>query len=238
MSSQGHVLLLVGSAKRPRSTSESLGTYLGRRLGERGFETEMLLLHRALKSDSGREDLLAATDRADVLVIAFPLYVDSLPYLVIRAMELVARHRQARGEVKEQRLVAIANCGFPEAHQNDTALAICRQFAREAGFEWAGGLALGGGEAINGQPLPQVKGMARNVIKSLDLAANALVEGKPVPQEAAGAMAKPITPTWAYTWLGGMGWKRRAKKHGTQKKLRDRPYQQQVHIRGETKKET
>ena len=225
-SSQERVLLLVGSAKRPRSTSESLGTYLCERLGERGFEAETLLLHRALKSDQGREELLAATDRADVIAIAFPLYVDSLPYLVIRAMELVAQHRQARGEGKSQRLVAIANCGFPEAHQNDTALAICRQFAREAGFEWAGGLALGGGEAISGQPLPKVKGMARNVIKALDLAAAALAEGKPVPQEAVGAMAKPITPAWAYALLGGIGWKRQAKKHGAQKKLRDRPYHQ------------
>jgi hypothetical protein len=170
--------------------------------------------------------LLAAADLADVLVIAFPLYVDSLPYLVIRAMEHIARHRQARGEGKSQRLVSIANCGFPEAHQNDTALAICRQFAREAGFEWAGGLALGGGEAINGKSLSQVKGMARNVIKSLDLTADALAEGQMVPQEAVGAMATPITPAWAYALLGGMGWKRRAKKHGAQKKLRDRPYHQ------------
>jgi hypothetical protein len=229
-SSQRRVLLLIGSAKRPRSTSESLGTYFCERLGERGFEAETLLVHRALKSDESA-DLLAATDRADILVLAFPLYVDSLPYLVIRAMELIAKHRmdahrQAGGKLKEQRLVAIANCGFPEARQNDTALAICRQFAREAGFEWAGGLALGGGEAISGRPLPKVKGMARNVVKSLDLAADALAEGKPVPQEAVEAMAKPITPAWAYAWLGGLGWKRQAKKHGTQKTLRDRPYQQ------------
>ena len=226
MSSQGHVLLLVGSARRPRSTSESLGTYLGERLGERGFEAETLLVHRALKSDKGRAELLAATDHADVLVVAFPLYVDSLPYMLIRAMELVAQHRQARGDGKKQRLVAIVNSGFPEAHQNDTALAICRQFAKEAGFEWAGGLALGGGPAINGQALLRVKGMARNVIKSLDLAAAALAEGQPVSQEAAGAMATPITPAWAYALMGGFGWKRQAREHGTQKKLRDRPYHQ------------
>ena len=54
----------------------------------------------------------------------------------------------------------------------------------------------------------------------------ALAEGKPVPQEAIESMAKPITPTWMYALLGGLGWKRRAKKHGAQKKLRDRPYHQ------------
>ncbi len=226
MNSQKRVLLLVGSAKRPHSTSESLGTYLVERLGERGCETETLLIHRSLRSDKGRTALLNAIDYADLLIIAFPLYVDSLPYLVIRAMELIAQHRQAREEGKSQRLMVIANCGFPEAHHNDTALAICRQFAREAGFEWAGGLALGGGESISGQSLSEVQGMARNVIKALDLTADALAEGKAVHQEAVRAMAKPFVPIWAYTLMGGLGWKRQAKKHGTQHKLRDRPYHQ------------
>ena len=68
--------------------------------------------------------------------------------------------------------------------------------------------------------------MARNVIKSLDLAADALADGKAVVQDAVESMAKPIVPNWAYTVMGGIGWKQRAKKHGTKKELRDRPYHQ------------
>lgn len=225
MNSQKRVLLLVGSARRPRSTSESLGTYLCERLCERGFEAETLLLHRTLKTDEGCESLLAATDRADVIVVASPLYADSLPYLVVRAFELVAAHRndaRATG-VKEQWLLAISNSGFPEAQHNDTALAICRQFAREAGFEWAGGLALGGGATLNGQPLPQVQGMARNVIHSLDLTAAALAEGQPAPQEAGEAMAQPLVPAWAYTLIAGMGWRWQGWRRGVYN-LYARPY--------------
>ena len=48
---------------------------------------------------------------------------------------------------------ALANCGFPEAHHNRTALEICAQFAAAAGMTWAGGLALGAGGAVHGQPL-------------------------------------------------------------------------------------
>ncbi len=226
MNAQQHVLLLVGSVRRPRSTSESLGTYLVERLGERGFEAETLLLHRALKSDKSRAELLTATDRADLLVIAFPLYVDSLPFLVIQAMELVAQHRRVRAGGQRQRLMVIINCGFPEAQHNDAAQGICQQFAREAGFEWAGGLSMGGGSAINGQALSEVQGMARNVIKALDLSAEALAAGKSVPPEALGTMSKPIIPSWAYILMGGWGWKRQAKKHGVNKQLRDRPYRQ------------
>lgn len=225
MTCRGEVVLLVGSAKRPRSTSESLGTYLVERLRERGLACEMILIYRSLRSDEGRRALLAAIERADILLLAFPLYVDSLPSLVIRTLELLAECRQTSAKTRKQRLLAIVNCGFPEAHHNDTALAICRRFGKEAGFEWSGGLALGGGEAIDGQLLPGVKVMARNVIKSLDLTADALAAGEPIPQEAVRLMAKPFLPSWMYTWLGERRWRQRAKKHGVRDELDTRPYQ-------------
>lgn len=225
METQKNVLLLVGSAKRPRSNSESLGSYLCQRLAESGFKTETLRLYRALRSEESIEALLAAMDRADVVVLATPLYVDCLPALVIRALELIAQHRQGNAAPKAQRLVALLNCGFPEARHNDPALAICRQFAREAGFEWAGGLSLGGGQAIGERPLAELGGMMRHAVQALDLAAEALAAGQPVPEAAVEEMAKPFIPAWTYTLMGGFGWRKQAKKHGTQKKLNVRPYQ-------------
>lgn len=226
MNEKKQVLLLIGSPRPSRSTSESLGTYLLNRLHENGIETETLIIHRSLKSDEQQEALLSATDRADLIILAFPLYVDSLPALVIKTLELIAKRRQTRQISKKQGLLCIVNNGFPEAHQNDTALAICRRFAREAKFEWSGGLALGGGGAIDGKPLVSLRGMVRNVRKSLDLTADALIEDKPVPQEAVELMAKPLIPAWIYRMVGSFGWKRQAKKHGAHKKLDDRPYQQ------------
>jgi hypothetical protein len=225
MNHHERALLLIGSAKRPCSTSESLGGYLIERLGERGYSTRKLLVYRSLASDEGHGELLAATDSADILILAFPLYVDSLPSLVIRTLESLAKHRLASGPLRTQRLVAIVNSGFPEAHHNDTALAICRRFAKEAGFEWCGGLALGGGEAINGQPLSKMKLLARNVIKSLDQAAESLARGGAIPQDAVNLMAKPLVPNWMYVWLGERRWWQRAKKRAVQEELNARPYQ-------------
>lgn len=225
MKDQRKALLLVGSAKRPQSTSESLGRYLLARLATRGYETETAILYQSFRADRRCESLLEAAHHADLLVLAFPLYVDSLPSLVIRTLELMAEHRRIKSSRRTQRLAAIVNCGFPEAHQCDTALAICRRFAQETGLEWAGGLALGGGEAINGQPVLKVKGLARNVIKALDLAGEALAAGEPVPQRAIRLMAKPLMPAWTYTWVAGWRWKRRARQHGMRAKLNARPYQ-------------
>jgi hypothetical protein len=225
MSGRPRTLLLVGSAKKPRSTSASLGGYLTARLADRGCDTESLSVHTSHRSRDSLETLLDSVDRCDLLVLAFPLYIDSLPALLTRTLELIASRRGGRERRGRQRLVAIVNNGFPEAEQNQVALRICRRFAAETGFDWAGGLALGGGEAINGRSLTEVKGMARNVISSLDLAADALAAGEPIPDRAVRLMAKPIIWSRIYTWLGTRGWRRRAANHGVADRLRDQPYQ-------------
>lgn len=91
-----------------------------------------LYLHTVLGSPEKVKALLDAVDGADLVTLAFPLYVDSLPAPVIEGLERAA-HRRGRERTRRQLFTAIANCGFPEAHHNATALAICDRFAREAG---------------------------------------------------------------------------------------------------------
>jgi hypothetical protein len=119
----------------------------------------------------------------------------------------------------------VVNCGFPEARHAELAIRMCGLFARSAGWEWAGGLALGGGEAINAQPLATRGGMVRNVVRALDLAADALADGRSVPAEAAALMATPVMPAMLYTLAGNWGWKRRAAQYGVQRRLAERPHQ-------------
>lgn len=224
MNQKGKALLLIGSAKSPHSNSESLGAYLLERLKGDGFESESLFLHKSLKNDNGIVALFEAVERADLIILASPLYIDSLPYLVTKTFELIAEERLKKEGSKAQSFTCIINCGFPEAHHTDTAIAICRKFAAEAGFRWVGGLGLGGGESLNASPLKELGGMVRNTVKSLDLTADALSQGKDVPQEAIDLMAKPFIPRWLYILFGGMGWKKRAKRYGAGKRLYERPY--------------
>ena len=180
-----HALLLVGSAKPAgKSASEALGTYLLDRLAEHGFTTDKVLVFRALRTESRTQALLQAVDSCDLFILAFPLYVDTLPYLVTRALERIAQHRQGQADAYRPRFLAIANCGFPEAHHNDTALAICRQFAQAANLEWVGGLARGAGQPLGGKPLVESGGMARDAITALDMAADILAaDGKVIARE-------------------------------------------------------
>ena len=217
-------LLLVGSPRTSKSTSNSLGGYLFERLSAQSLQTETIYLHTVSRSPEKMNALLDAVDGADLVTLAFPLYVDSLPAPVIETLERIAVHRQGQENTRRQLFAAIANCGFPEAHHNATALAICETFARQAGFAWAGSLAVGGGEMVQGMPLAELGGRTISLRKALDLAAEALAQGQAMPKAAQDILEKPVIPPWAYRLMGGLGWKQRAKRYGAQKSLKRRPY--------------
>ena len=216
-------VLLVGSPRTKKSTSASLGGYLMGQVNARGVETETLQIYTSFSSAERTRLTLEKLDQADLIVLAFPLYVDSLPAPVIAALEKIAAHRAS---VKvAQSFAAIANCGFPEAKHNDTALAICEQFANEAEMKWLGSLALGGGEGlVHGVPLNEMDGRAIPLKKSLELSAASLALGMSIPQEARDLLASSIIPNWLYKMFGGFGWKQAAKQYGTVKSVHAQPY--------------
>ena len=216
--------LLVGSPKGPNSTSNSIGAYLTERLKQNGITTEKAYICQSLGTDQRREALFRLVDESDLIILAFPLYVDSLPSQVIATLELIDENEKTKPQLKKKRFAAIANSGFPEAKQNNTALAVCRLFAKQAGFIWAGGLAMGAGGIISGTPLAKFGGRVRNQTKALEIAADALAKGQPIPDEAVALMSKLGFPKWIYTWRGNRIWKQEAKKQMSINKMYDQPF--------------
>ena len=223
----GRALLLVGSPKtKDPSTSAALGGYLLARLQGHGWETGSRTLRPGLRRKAGAAELLAACDRADLIVLAFPLYIDGLPILVAKALEMIAAHWRAQGTGRPQRLAVLCNNGFPEAYQNNVATAICHRFARDSGIAWAGSLALGAGEAlVSGRSLaaPDMPGglPVEHVRQALAMTGAALALGRPVPAEAIALMAGcplPQVPFAAWQAVfreqAGLGWTARAAAHG------------------------
>ena len=219
-------LLLVGSPRTRKSTSNSLGGYLFDQLGKHNIQTETTYIHTTMYSAERTKAMLDAVDAADLVLLAFPLYVDSLPTPVMNALECIAAHRANQSPTKPHQLfAAISNCGFPEPDHNATALAICENFARLTHFEWAGSLALGAGEGmVHGMPLNELDGRVIPLKKALDLAAESLARGMIIPQEAQALLAKPFIPAWLYRTMGVYGWRQQAKQYSAEKSLKQQPY--------------
>ncbi len=216
-------LLLVGSPKGKKSTSQALGGYLFDQLDNYGIQTETIHLYPALGTAEGRQSLLAAVDSHDLIVLASPLYIDCLPGPVTHALELIAAH--CAEEPDQHAFTAIINSGFPEAKQNETALAICAAFTRRAGFIWAGGLALGGGAGVvNGTPLIKLGWRASSIRIALELAARSLAAGMPIPDNAIALMGKRRIPNWLLFGLSSISWKAQSRRYGAEKLLSQQPY--------------
>jgi len=209
------VLLLVGSPKGlEKSNSARLGRLVVGMLEERGWSSESAHLHAAIKSETGRRELFEAIDRANVVLLAAPLYVDSLPAPAIRALELIAAHRRASDVKRMPRFVSMIQCGFVEPSQNDTCQRILRRFADCTGFEWVAGVSLGGGGRVT-----------KLVRTAFDILGEALDLEILVPDGVEQRTRKPSMPGWLYVIGGNMGWKRLADKNGVKDQLRARPYE-------------
>ena len=100
---------------------------------------------KAVRNEETREQLRTAVAGSDLVILSFPLYVDSLPAPLLRALELIAGWRAEAGDRAlpaggstgdgEPALVAICQSGFPEVEQSEIAIEICRDFAAAAGFQ-------------------------------------------------------------------------------------------------------
>ncbi|NTU98210.1 MAG: NAD(P)H-dependent oxidoreductase, partial [Chlorobiaceae bacterium] len=220
-------LLLVGSPRMAKSTSASLGGYLFEKLAEQGVRTETVQIYKTFGNPEKMASLLESVDRSELVVLAFPLYIDSIPAPVLSVLRAIGQHR--RGQARSGKFVAVANSGFIESHHNENALASCAVFAKEAGFSWMGSVAIGGGEGlVHGKPFSELGGPAIPYRKNLDLVAQALASGKSVPVEARMQLGKPFTPGWIYRAVGSYGWKKQARRNGALSQIDARPYAEEV----------
>lgn len=210
-------LLLVGSPRGKKSTSTSVGSYLLNILDERGLETDVLWIKRQLADDDKIFQMLDAVDRADIIILTAPLYDDCQPYIVTRTMEAIAAHLKNLGN---KRFIPIINCGFPEPeHITAVAIAIYQKFASTVGFKWAGSLAIGGGEMLQGargKKLDEIGKMAGKVKKALERISDSLVADSSFPDESIRAVPdffyKPFMKR-IITWMNNNAWRSRAKKN-------------------------
>jgi NAD(P)H-dependent FMN reductase len=216
-------LLLVGSPRGSESVSSAIAAHLAMLLTERGLTVRTEAIQRHLRDDPELRSLGEAMQQADVIALATPLYVDSLPGPVTEALEILGRRRRGAAS-PHPRFLAVVNSGFPEAVHNDTALAICRLFAEGAELDWIGGLAVGGGGMFAGKPLAEQGARARGLTKALALTADAIARGCAIPVEAQRLVRKPPIPAWLYRFVADWNFRQEAKRRGTLSRLGDRPY--------------
>lgn len=216
-------VLLIGSPKPGKSASRTFAEALGQRMDAREFETRVERIGPIIRDEEALAALLGDIVTADVVVLSFPVYWDSLPAPVLRFLEAWAAGL-ADGSLPASapRLAVLTQCGFPEASHCQVAIDVCRLFAAENGVGWAGALAFGMGGSIAGGSVERSPLGPR--MKAFDAAADALSAGGSIPESSTEAFARPLVPAWGYPLLGGWLWGQQAKKNGCTEPLTCKPY--------------
>lgn len=227
MSRLNKALLLVGSPKGKNSVSNNIAAYIQDKFQQNDVETQKTFIVKHMNKES-LEKLVNEIDNFDLLILIAPLYVDSLPSIVIKLMEEVCEYKKINN-TKKQNFMAIINSGFPEPSHNDLAIDMCKNFASKSNMGWTGGITVGMGPALGDKPLEKTGGVSKNLRNGLDTAVNALSENMPVPKEVLTTASKPLMPLvlskLMLRWFGSRMWTNMVKDKHVKKKMYYRPYE-------------
>ncbi|MHC1770364.1 MAG: hypothetical protein AB9907_01285 [Flexilinea sp.] len=203
------IALINGSPRGDKSASAALITYLKTLLPD---EYEKIDFH--FRTPGLNDQDLERIFDSDVLVFAFPLYVDGLPSHLIHCLYQMETAFKA-GPPQNRMVYALVNCGFFEGHQTAIALDIIKNWCEKAKLSWGQGAGFGGGGMIPMlSGVPYGKGPTKNFSITLNTIAGNIVSGT----TAENLFVSPNFPRFAYKMAAEMGWRGQIKANGLKRK--------------------
>ena len=149
----------------------------------------------------------------EVLVFAFPLYVDGIPSHLLHILNQL---EQTLKERKSDLVVyAIVNSGFYEGRQNEYALQLMRNWCVKANVRWGQGLGIGAGGMLSSiRNVPNGQGPKKNI----SIAMKALVDNIMEKKSGDNFFTAPNFPRFLYKMAAEMGWRQMVKANGLKTK--------------------
>ncbi len=212
----GGLVYINGSPKTKDSTSALLINQMEKILGTSAN------IYQAVNLIRGNDFtlLMEEIEQADAIVIAFPLYVDSVPAPLIKLFSMIEEAIKA-SNITRTIVYAICNCGFHEAEHTTIALEIVENFVHRSGFAWGYGIGIGGGGIVATQKKDMAKGIAKNVYFTLQDMSNAIQSGN---CRERNVFVTPKFPRFLYKLTGDISWKMMARKNGVGKNMWAKPH--------------
>ena len=208
-----NILLVNGSPRRGKANSRIILDEMRKRLGEgHGYR----MVEPMVTATASEADL-----DVDLIIIAFPLYIDCLHSQLLRwliSAEQLLAGNQGPTATRRPAMIAIANNGFYEGVQNRGALDILVNFCVRTRIEWRGGAGIGSGEMMTHlRDAPDAMVIKRPVSRLLDDMASlaaAVETGDPAGEPPPHRFATHNFPWITYKMAGHAGWKKQARENG------------------------
>ena len=150
----------------------------------------------------------------DVIVLAFPLFVYSVPSNTLRMLielETIIKQKQDKKLI----IYTIMNNGFYEGKQNSTAFEIIKNWCECSGVIFGGGIGQGAGEMLGQlKNLPLNKSPFANLGRTL----KAMVEKMELKEPFEITYLNPYFPRFLWRIMAARNWNTLANKNGLKKK--------------------
>jgi multimeric flavodoxin WrbA len=142
----------------------------------------------------------------EVIILAFPLYGDSVPSHTLRLLvELENTIKREKANILT--MYSIVNNGFYEGRQNHVVFEMIKHWCERSGVQFGGGIGQGSGELLGVMKnIPVNKIVFYKLYRSLKLLAKKIESKEPFGEQ----FLKPCFPRFLYMMSGKMYFKFRA----------------------------
>lgn len=203
------IALINGSPK----TKDSASAFLLEKLQELIEPNEAILSHLHFSTSTLSQEEMALLLDNDILVFAFPLYIDAIPSHLLHCLALLEDFFTKNK--KEALVYSLVNCGFYEGSHNKVALEIMENWTLKSGLTWGQGLGIGGGPMLSSlKSTPLNQGPMKNLGQALGEISHHIL----TQCSKANIFIEPNFPKLAYKLSGEMGWRQRGKLSGLSRK--------------------
>lgn len=145
---------------------------------------------------------------SDTIVLAFPLYVDAPPSIVLEFLDYIIDNNI---DLSSKKIYVIVNCGFREGEQNITAINIIKNWCRKVKIEYMGSLMIGAGEIVGKR---KYRFISTKALKKLNLMKEYIESSKYFDDNIT---TMNFLNSKMYCSLANFNWFRQCKKNGLSK---------------------
>ncbi|MCD4753173.1 MAG: NAD(P)H-dependent oxidoreductase [Anaerolineaceae bacterium] len=212
------LVMFNGSPRGKNSNTRLLFEQIlaGMREVDASIEAEVVYLR-----DTDRTALhVAAVDRADMIILGFPLYTDGMPGVTKHFIDALYPHNLAG-----KPLAFLVQSGFPESRHSQPVARYLKKLCERLNGKYAGTIIRGGVEGIQVQP----EGMTRKLFKrfyqlGVSLAADGCFDDRLLKELLKPEKMSLAAKAFLKTNASRMYWDMKLKENNAFDKRFDRPY--------------
>ncbi|AAK78731.1 hypothetical protein BJV85_003254 [Clostridium acetobutylicum] len=218
-----NICFINGSPRSKKANSTLYLNLIDKSLDSKNYTKYYIDTTSSIKGDL--ESTFKTLLDADYIILAFPLYVYSMPSLLVRFLEDYYIYLKNKDTISQKtNLYAVVNCGFPDAKMNVEALKIVFNCCKKLNINFRFGIGIGAGEFVNfSKNNPLLNKLSSCVYKSINKITYD-IENQ-VSIEINNIFVNPKIPRRLFFIFGHIFWKKWAKRNGIKiSALFDKPY--------------